>query len=216
MPKVSLDTFIAGAKSGAHLVSFATDTVPALAVRPDQAERIFTLKQRSLDKPLILMGATLDDLWPYLSGAPAEQAIWRSVAERYWPGPLTLVLSASDRLPPIINPAQTGSVGVRIPNHPIALHILTQTGPLATTSVNRSGSPALQTMAEIEAQFPTLLTLSDTALDNLQSARTPSLVRRRIQSDSLASTTSGVPSTIAQWTGKEWRILRQGTIQLAP
>ena len=212
MPKVSLDTFIAGAKSGAHLVSFWTDTVPALAVLPDQAERIFELKQRRLDKPLILMGATLDDLWPYLSGAPEEHAIWRSVADCYWPGPLTLVLPANDRLPLAMNPAQTGSVGVRIPNHPIALHVLAQTGPLATTSANRSGSPALQTMAEIETQFPAVLTLSNTALANLESAGTSSLIKG--PDNSFASPPSGVPSTIAQWTGKDWRIIRQGTVQL--
>ena len=214
MPKVSLDTFTIGAKSGARLVSFPTDTVPALAARPDQAERLFVLKQRSLDKPLILMAATIDDLWPYLSGTPVEQSIWRSVADRYWPGPLTLVLSASDRLPSMINPTQTGSVGVRIPNHPIALHILTQTGPLATTSANRSGFPALQTMAEIEAQFPTVLTLSDTALVNIQSAWTSGLIKGCVHSDSWAPPTSGIPSTIAKWTGKKWEILRQGTIQL--
>ncbi|MDJ0706957.1 MAG: L-threonylcarbamoyladenylate synthase [Leptolyngbyaceae cyanobacterium MO_188.B28] len=212
MPKVSLDTFIAGAKSGAHLVSFWTDTVPALAALPDQAERIFDLKQRRLDKPLILMGATLDDFWPYLSGTVAERAIWRRVADRYWPGPLTLVLPANDHLPLAMNPAQTGSVGVRIPNHPIALHILAQTGPLATTSANRSGSPALLTMAEINAQFPSVLTLSETALANLPSIEAPNLIKER--HDELAVPASGVPSTIAQWTGKDWRILRQGTVQL--
>ena len=214
MPKVSLDTFITGAKSGKRLVSFPTDTVPALAAHPEQAERIFALKQRSLDTPLILMAARIDDLWPYLSGTLAEQALWRSVAERYWPGPLTLVLSASDRLPPAINPSQTGTVGVRVPNHPIALHVLSQTGPLATTSANRSGSPPLQVMAEIEAQCPTVLTLSAAALISIQSAWTQSSTKGCIHSDSLACPNSGIPSTVAKWTGKEWDILRQGTVQL--
>ena len=53
------------------LVSFPTDTVPALATLPSKAQLIFAAKQRSQDKPLILMGAGATDLWPYVSGSAA-------------------------------------------------------------------------------------------------------------------------------------------------
>jgi len=61
MAQVSITDLVAGVRSGC-LVSFPTDTVPALAVRPDRAE-IFAAKQRSQNKPLTLMGATSADLW---------------------------------------------------------------------------------------------------------------------------------------------------------
>jgi L-threonylcarbamoyladenylate synthase len=72
---------------------------------------------------------------------------------------------------------------------------LAQTGPLATTSANFSGQPPLQTMAEIETQFPQVLTLATTECQNEMLGM-------------------GVPSTVAKWTGINWQILRQGSIKL--
>ncbi|NES66435.1 MAG: Sua5/YciO/YrdC/YwlC family protein, partial [Okeania sp. SIO2D1] len=65
MNLVSIETLIEGAVSG-NLVSFPTDTVPALAALPQKADLIFQAKRRSPDKPLILMGATPESLWPYV------------------------------------------------------------------------------------------------------------------------------------------------------
>ncbi|MBI4784452.1 MAG: L-threonylcarbamoyladenylate synthase [Oscillatoriophycideae cyanobacterium NC_groundwater_1537_Pr4_S-0.65um_50_18] len=196
MPSVSLVDLIAAAQLGDRLISFPTDTLPALAARPQQASLIFTAKQRSLTKPLILMAAEAADLWPYVRGSEAEMAIWQQVADRYWPGALTLVLPASDRLPPGINPTDPTTVGLRVPHCAIACHILSQTQPLATTSVNRSGEPPLQTMTEINAQFPEVLTPSpkDLSLFSVPSCE-------------------GQPSTVVKWVGKGWEILRQGRIQ---
>ncbi len=195
MTQVSMSALVAGARSG-QLVSFPTDTVPALAVRPDCSELIFVAKQRSQEKPLILMGACPEDLWPFVSGSAAELEIWQQVAQKYWPGALTLVLPASERVPVTMNPSDPTTIGVRVPNSRIAIAILSQTGPLATTSANRSGEPPLQTMAEIEAQFPDVLTLEITELQADQPV------------------TSGVPSTVAKWTGVSWEILRQGGVRL--
>ena len=201
MPQVLLPDLVAKARSGEALVSFLTDTVPALGVRPDRAELIFAAKQRALDKPLILMAATIAELWPYVTGTNAERQIWQQVADRYLPGAVTLVLPASDRVPPTMNPKQPASIGVRVPNHPIAIAILAQTGPLATTSANRSGQPALQSMAEIAAAFPDVFTLPPSAVDTLvASTRT------------INTATSGVPSTVMRWTGSGWEILRQGAV----
>jgi L-threonylcarbamoyladenylate synthase len=195
MTQVSMSALIAGACSG-QLVSFPTDTVPALAVQPDRAELIFTLKQRSQEKPLILMGASPQSLWSFVKGTTTEIEIWQQVAQNYWPGALTLVLPASDQVPAAMNPTDPTTIGIRVPNSQLAIAILSKTGPLATTSANRSGEPPLKTMAEIEAQFPDVLTLEYAELEVGQPV------------------TSGVPSTVVKWTGVGWQILRQGGVQL--
>ena len=194
MTQVSLINLIAGARAGL-LVSFPTDTVPALAVVPEKAGLIFAAKQRSQDKPLILMAASAEDLWLYVKGSENEYKVWQKVADKYWPGGLTLVLPASQRLPKVMNPIDPTTIGIRVPNSAIAQTILAQTGPLATTSANFSGQPPLQTMAEIENQFPKVLTLAAT----------------EYQGEMLGM---GIPSTVAKWTGINWQILRQGAIEL--
>ncbi len=191
MTTVSLSQLIEGARQG-RVVSFPTDTVPALAVRPDRAASIFDLKQRSQNKPLILMGGDSEDLWPYAIESDLEREIWQQVAQTHWPGALTLVLPASDRLPGQMNPTDPTTIGMRVPDCTIAREILRQTGPLATTSANRSGEPPLQDMASIDAAFPQVLTLSEV----------------------WASPALGVPSTVAKWTGRSWQILRQGAVEL--
>ncbi|MGD1895754.1 MAG: L-threonylcarbamoyladenylate synthase [Phormidesmis sp.] len=194
MPQVSLGEMVNALTTAPALVSFPTDTVPALAARAQQAALIFVAKQRPPEKPLILMGASLDDLLPYVKGSTTEVETWKALAETYWPGQLTLVLPASDRTPQDLNPTHTGTLGIRVPNHPIALKLLSQTGPLATTSANLSGQPPLTTAADISQTFPTALTLPAESYSQ-QAA-------------------SGKPSTVAQWTGSGWQILRQGKIHL--
>lgn len=198
MTRVPIAALIAGAQSG-RLVSFPTDTVPALAVKPDLAQSIFAIKQRDPDKPLILMGATPEVLWPFVKGSSEEWQVWRSVAQQYWPGALTLVLPASDRVPSQMHPTTVNTIGLRVPDWPVAQTILQQTGPLATTSVNLSGQPALHDPNEIEQQFPQVLILSPTdwASPRLDVGREPR-----------------APSTVAKWIGEGWEILRQGAVEL--
>jgi len=186
---------IQGAISGDYIVSFPTDTVPALAALPDRSELIFVAKRRSQDKPLILMAASAEALWAYVQGSPAELKVWEQVAASFWPGALTLVLPASAKVPAAMNPIDPTTIGLRVPNFPLALKILEQTGPLATTSANLSGLPPLESIAQIEAQFPEALTLAPSE-------------------SSTAATASSLPSTVAKWTGSEWEILRQGAVQL--
>jgi L-threonylcarbamoyladenylate synthase len=194
MTQVSLVDLISGARAGL-LVSFPTDTVPALASLPEKAPLIFAAKQRSQDKPLILMGGCAEDLWPYVQGSEHELQIWQEVANRHWPGALTLVLPASPRVPKQMNPSDPTTIGIRVPDSAIAQSILAKTGPLATTSANFSGQPPLRTLAEINQQFPQVLTLAATEFDGEMSG-------------------IGVPSTVGKWTGTNWQILRQGTVQL--
>jgi L-threonylcarbamoyladenylate synthase len=187
---IGLEILINGAKTGS-LVSFPTDTVPALATIPEKAELIYAAKKRNLDKPLILMAAKAEDLWTYVKGSETEYQIWQEVVDKYWPGGLTLVLPASDQVPPVMNPVNPTTIGIRVPDSAIAQNILAQTGPLATTSANLSGQPPLQTATEIQTACPGVITLESTPYQGLS-----------------------LPSTVVKWTGKNWQILRQGGIKL--
>lgn len=207
MPQVSLDALIEAARAGTHLISFPTDTVPALASRPDRAPLIYAAKQRSETKPLILMGGDIEDLWDYVAGSDKARSIWQQTAAQYWPGALTLVLPASEKLPRAMNPTDPTTIGIRVPDHPVARHLLRQTGPLATTSVNRSGEPALRTIEDINTAFPEVLTFAPAEFQAIEQELSGSQNPQAIVG-------SGLPSTVAKWTGSGWEILRQGNVTL--
>ncbi len=207
MAQVSFTELVAAARAG-ELLSFPTDTVPALAARPEAGDRIYAAKGRSPDKPLILMGACLADLRPYIQGTEADLAQWVALADRHWPGALTLVLPASDRLPSAMNPLNTGTLGLRVPAHPLALHLLAHTGPLATTSANRSGEPPLETMPAIETSFPEAFTLSPPALAAIYEAMGIAPPPQHQPQG------SGLPSTVARWRSDGWEVLRAGAVTL--
>jgi L-threonylcarbamoyladenylate synthase len=130
-----------------------TDTLPALACLPRHASQIWTIKRRPPDKPLILMAADLEALQPLLG--VAWQPEWLAVAARGWPGAVTLVLPARGELVDWLNPGGT-TLGLRIPACEQALTLLRLSGPLATTSANRSAQPPATTAAEAAAIFPDL------------------------------------------------------------
>ncbi len=195
MVRVSQTELIKGAIAG-QAVSFPTDTVPALASKPEQAKLIFQLKQRPDSKPLILMGASIAELLSYTVYTSEELTVWQQLIERYLPGALTLILPASPKVPKIINPTNSKTVGIRIPNHPIALEILKQTGVLATSSANLSGKDALTTTKAINQEFPNVLVLDDADLN------------------SKTKIASGLPSTIVCWQDLKWKVLRQGSVTI--
>lgn len=195
MVKVSQVELVAGAIAG-KAVSFPTDTVPALAIKPKYASRIYELKQRPESKPLILMGASIDALLPFVVYTASELQVWQQLINRYLPGALTLVLPASQKVPAVVNPNNTRTVGIRVPDHPLAIKILQQTGVLATTSANISGSTALVEMTAIAKTFPDVLVLEDTNL---------------AAKDKIGS---GLPSTVICWQDRQWQVLRQGSIKI--
>jgi len=191
MSLVSLAALIAGVRSG-QLVSFPTDTVPALAIRPDRSADIFTLKERSPDKPLILMASSWQEFLPFIDiGHPALE-IWQQSAEKYFPGAVTLVLPASDRGAKLNQGFTT--LGIRIPDSKVAIAILQQTGALLTTSANKSNQPPLRKMRDISNAFPRVWTLGD-----------------GIDIDEPLG--SGLPSTVVEWTAENWLVRRQGAIK---
>ncbi|WP_017714180.1 L-threonylcarbamoyladenylate synthase [Prochlorothrix hollandica] len=184
------------AQAGA-LVSFPTDTVPALGIRPDRAADLFAAKGRAMTKPLILMGASRDDLLPYVDTAAVAEAVvaqWQRLMDRHWPGAVTFVLPVGTAGQPwamALNPTNPTTLGLRVPDHPQAQAILRATGPLATTSANRSGEPALTDLRAIAVAFPQVAVLDPEG----------------------AIAGSGQPSTVVSWQGEGWQVLRQGTVQ---
>ena len=138
-------------------VIFPTDTLPALACSPSVAPLLWRLKCRPPDKPLILMGADLDQLVGLL-GVPWRSE-WLEQAHRCWPGATTLVLPIAGPLVEVLNPGGA-SLGLRVPAAPLAWDLLRRSGPLATTSANPSGdSPAIDA-AQAAAAFPGLALLA--------------------------------------------------------
>lgn len=130
-----------------------TDTLPALAVAPDQAGQIWTRKQRPPDKPLILMGADLEQLQELL--ALPWQPAWLEAARHHWPGAVTLVLPITGPLTERLHPGGT-SLGLRVPACTPMQELLRLSGPLATSSANRSGQPSALDATEAATQFPEL------------------------------------------------------------
>ncbi|MEM9136387.1 MAG: L-threonylcarbamoyladenylate synthase [Cyanobacteria bacterium P01_F01_bin.42] len=192
MPQQSIASLVAHARSGA-LVSFPTDTVPALASLPESAEKIFRVKERSQHKSLILMGAGAADLWPYIQNQNPNFEAWQAIAAEHWPGALTLVLPSSELVPTVMHPHTPDTIGIRVPDCAIARLILEQTGPLATTSINRSGQDALRKLEQIEAEFPQVFV--------------PLTKFWAQPSDAIAS-------TVIEWQGQDWQLHRQGNVNL--
>ncbi|WP_216905011.1 L-threonylcarbamoyladenylate synthase [Synechococcus sp. CCY 9618] len=150
-PEVLVQRLAAG-----EAVLFPTDTLPALAARPEAAALLWRLKGRPADKPLILMGADLPQLVAAL-GIPWQEP-WLDQARRCWPGAFTLVLPIGGKITGQLHPGGT-SLGLRVPACPQALELLRLTGPLATTSANRSGEPPATTAIDAGRQFPGLARL---------------------------------------------------------
>ena len=166
-----------------------TDTLPGLAVRPDQAQTLWRLKRRPADKPLILMGASVNDLLQDVE-VPCHREV-AALAEHYWPGALTLVLPARDGgAGRYLNPGGT-TLGCRIPACEQTRGLFQISGPLATTSANRSGEPASMTAAEAALVFP------DVAQLGPQPWPQP----------------SGQASTVLVWVEEgRWRLVRRGAV----
>lgn len=183
-PGALADHLLAGGIAGVP-----TDTVPALAALPAAAGPLWELKQRPAGKPFILMAATAMELIDALGEAPPPG--WEALARCGWPGALTLVLPARGAVAEALNPGG-GSLGLRLPACPAALEILQRTGPLATTSANRSGEPPCLTPQALAAAFPGLPCLGPLPWP----------------------AASGQASTVVAWEAASatWRVLRQGEL----
>ena len=176
-------------KSGG-LVAFPTDTVYGLGAdvfNINSIGELYRVKGREGTKAIAVLLGDPNDL-QQLTAEMSTTA--QRLAENFWPGALTLVVSSHSNLPENISPLPT--VGVRMPDHPIALALLRKTGPLATTSANLSGLSSPKTAQEVLMQLEGRIPL---ILDGGQ-------------------TQGGTPSTVVDCTGSEPVILREGPISL--
>jgi len=172
------------------LVAFPTDTVyglGALIQRPQAIEQLYRVKGRESSKAIPVLLGNLDEMMR-VALQPRGWAL--RLAERFWPGPLTLVVPKNPVLPAILSPLPT--IGVRMPDHPTALALLRRTGPLAVTSANLSGGASTVTAGEVLEQLQGRIPLI------LDGGRTP----------------GGTPSTVVDCSGEEPKILRPGPISL--
>lgn len=120
------------------VVGVPTDTVYGLAAHRWAEQELFRLKGRPDEKAIPVLVASLADAERMAVFTPLA----RRLASRHWPGPLTLVLAT-----------ETDTVGVRVPDHPPVLELLSVTGPLAVTSANRSGEPPTLSAQEARGVF---------------------------------------------------------------
>jgi L-threonylcarbamoyladenylate synthase len=152
------------------VVAFPTETVYGLgadALNPTAVARIFALKGRPPDHPLIVHIPHPDAIDEWVAQVPAP-ARW--LAERFWPGPLTLILKRSTRVPDAVTGGQD-SVGIRCPSHPVAQRLLREfarvgSGGIAAPSANRFGHVSPTTMAHVHEEFgPGLMVLDGGACE---------------------------------------------------
>lgn len=119
------------------LVVVPTETVYGIAANAldaDAVAKIFAAKGRPADNPLIVHIAAIDDVGPLTKHWNATAAL---LADRFWPGPLTLVVDKSDAVPSVVS-GGLETVAIRMPEHPIALEVIKSAGvPLAMPSANR-------------------------------------------------------------------------------
>ena len=175
---------------GGGLAAFPTDTVYGIGCRADDAEaigRLFAAKRRPVDKQVPILAASLEQAAAL--GYEVEDRV-RALAARWWPGPLTMVLRAQPGLG--AESEQPPTQAFRVPNHPVALALIERSGPLATSSANRSGEPETYDADDILVAFA-----DDDLLDAVvDGGRVP----------------GGVASTVIDLTGARARILREGPI----
>ena len=180
-----------------NLVAFPTETVYGLgadACNADAVARIYSVKGRPADHPLIVHVGSMDALGDWASDVPAYAI---SLARDFWPGPMTLIMKRSELAGDFVTGGQD-TVGVRVPDHAIALGLLlsfAQIGGkgIAAPSANRFGNVSPTTAQAVEDELSEYLADADQILDG-----GPCQV--------------GVESTIIDCTWDAPRILRPGAV----
>lgn len=174
------------------VIAYVTDTVWGLGALPSSQEgvkKIYEIKKRESQKPLILMSNNIENLKPYVKEVPnkAEELI-----KKHFPGALTLVLEKSERTPDYIT-SGFDTVGIRVPNNEVFKEICENiTGNvLATTSANLSHQPSSKTY---EQAIENMADLADLIIEDY------------------GQTAKGLESTVALISDTEVKILRQGAV----
>ena len=172
------------------LVAFPTESFYGLgadALDPAAVARVFEVKGRPDDKPLLVLVDGIDIVTELATAIPDGA---RALMARHWPGALTLVLRASARVPAALT-GGTGTVGVRLPGHPVARALVAAAArPITAPSANPNGAPPPRTAGDVRGYFNGRVEL---ILDG-------------------GTTAGGAGSTVADCTVWPPRILRQGPV----
>jgi tRNA threonylcarbamoyl adenosine modification protein (Sua5/YciO/YrdC/YwlC family) len=172
------------------VVAFPTDTFYGLGADPlnlSAVRELFRIKRRAADRPLPLLVDSIDQAADFTKDPPR---LFFTLAEKFWPGPLTIVVAASRQIPLKVT-ANTGKVGLRWPRAPLAVGLVAAAArPITGTSANLSERPPCSTAADVQAQIGDVLPL---ILDG--------------------GTTQGeLASTVVELVGERARILRPGGV----
>jgi tRNA threonylcarbamoyl adenosine modification protein (Sua5/YciO/YrdC/YwlC family) len=172
------------------VVGVPTDTVYGIGADPmnqNAISKLFEIKGRPERKPIGLLVASLDQAREIgeITGGAVD------LAETHWPGALTLVVVPKVVLADWVGDTQSTTVGLRVPDHPVALELLSRAGPLAVTSANVSGGPETMSDGEARAVF------GDRVAVYLE-----------------GTAPGGESSTVVDATGDRLVVLRQGPVQV--
>jgi len=170
-----------------ELVGVPTETVYGIACDPAHIEKIYAAKERDRGKPIARLAGSLEQVEALGADFGKDG---RALAEKYWPGPLTLVLETPE-----------GTTGFRVPNHEVPLALARAFGkPIALTSANKSGDKdalnAQEAFQTLEAEVP--LFLNDFQTLEESDEKVPNLGKK--------------PSTVAQCLENGIKILREGAV----
>jgi L-threonylcarbamoyladenylate synthase len=172
------------------LVAFRTDTFYGLGADPcrrDALQKLLALKGREDGKPILLV---ISDMSEVARFSASGGKLFDAVSARYWPGALTLVVSARPELPGELT-AGTGTIGLRLPADEAVCEVVRACGgALTATSANRAGEPPARTAGEVARAFPDGLSL----IVDGGAARTQQ------------------PSTVLDVSGGEARLIREGVV----
>jgi tRNA threonylcarbamoyl adenosine modification protein (Sua5/YciO/YrdC/YwlC family) len=191
-PEPALIRCVVASLNNGNVVALPTDTFYGLAVDPVNlraVDRIYELKTRARHKPLSLLIAEVAQAYEL---ARQLDTAFDRLAEKFWPGPLTIVVKAGGKLPLRVT-ANTGNLALRVPEAAIPRAVVTHLGlPITATSANLSGHPECTTPLGVREQLGDKLPL---IVDGGPTART-------------------IPTTIVDLSGggNSWMILREGAI----
>lgn len=191
-PEPSLIRYAADQIRSGEVLGMPTDTFYGLAADPFNlraVDRVYDIKSRSRHKPLSLLIESVDQAEELTQPLPDEFYV---LARRFWPGPLTIIVKASSKLPLKVT-ANTGNVALRVPNAKIPLSVVQAAQiPITATSANLSGENECTTAVAVRDQLQDRISI---IVDGGTSPRE-------------------VASTIVDLTDEEarWRILREGAI----
>ena len=176
---------------GGEVVAIPTETVYGLAANAfdeNAVAKIFVAKGRPQDNPLIVHISDIGQLDSLVEEIPEKVGI---LAKKYWPGPLTMIMKKSDRIPSVVS-GGLDTVAIRMPSSEYARAIISVTAPLAAPSANLSGSPsptkAKYVLEDMNGRIPLIIDGGECEI--------------------------GVESTVISFVGEKPRLLRPGGITL--